>query len=186
MRRWGSSTSWSGALGFCWVPHNPSLADRNRESQVIIPVGLGLPSCANSVFLQCWLLMMRMVLPESGSVLYHWLYIWCLEGLDSCRSLPPSCYDLHFQSVEGRRPQVGYNKHIVIWRQDLGLGYDAVGQTVLPALSVDLRPGDLEACDPLVRSHPGHAPQEAAGYVSVIHGEGGRQIFWLSKNLWKH
>lgn len=70
-------------------------------------------------------------------------------------------------------------------RQDLGLGDDAVGQAVLPAFGSDLRPGDLEARDPLVGSHPGHAPQEVAGDVSVIDGERRRQVLRLSQNLWK-
>lgn len=73
----------------------------------------------------------------------------------------------------------------MIWRQDLGLGDDAVGQAVLPAFGGDLSPGDLEACDSLMGSHPGHAPQEVAGDVSIDDGERGRQVLWLGQNLWK-
>ena len=40
------------------------------------------------------------------------------------------------------------------WRQDLGLGDDAVGQAVLSALFGDLCPGDLKACDSLMGQDP--------------------------------
>lgn len=69
-------------------------------------------------------------------------------------------------------------------RQDLGLGDDAVGEAVLAALGGDLSPGDLKTRDPLMRRHPGHAPQEAAGDVSLVDGEGGGQVFRLRQNLW--
>lgn len=72
----------------------------------------------------------------------------------------------------------------MIWRQDLGLGDDAVWQTVLPALGGDLSPGDLEACDSLIGRHPGHTPQEVTGDVSFIDGEGSREVLWLGQNLW--
>lgn len=72
----------------------------------------------------------------------------------------------------------------MIWRQDLGLGDDTVGQAVLPALSGDLGPGDLEACDSLMGSNPGHAPQEVSRDVSLVDGERSRQVLWLSQNLW--
>lgn len=69
------------------------------------------------------------------------------------------------------------------WRQDLGLGDDAVGKAVLPAFRVDFRPGDLEAGDPLVRSNPGHAPQEGARDVPFFDGEGGRQVLRFGQNF---
>lgn len=71
------------------------------------------------------------------------------------------------------------------WRQNLGLGDDAVGEAVLPAFGGDLSPGDLEARDPLMGSHPGHAPQEVAGDVSLVDGERRCQVLRLCQNLWK-
>lgn len=70
------------------------------------------------------------------------------------------------------------------WRQDLRLGDDAVGEAVLPALGGDLSPGDLEACDPLMGSHPGYAPQEAAGDVSLVDGKGSCKVFRFRQNFW--
>lgn len=70
------------------------------------------------------------------------------------------------------------------WRQDLGLGDDAVWQTVLPALSGDLSPGNLEACDSLIGCNPGHTPQEVTSDVSFIHGKGSCEVLWFGQNLW--
>ena len=69
------------------------------------------------------------------------------------------------------------------WWEDLGLGDDAVGEAVLPALGGHFRPGDLEARDWLMGGQPGHAPQEAAGDVAVADGEGGGQILGLRQDL---
>lgn len=55
----------------------------------------------------------------------------------------------------------------------------------MPALGGDLSPGDLEARDSLMGSHPGHTPQEVAGDVSLVDGEGSCQVLWLGQNLWK-
>lgn len=68
-------------------------------------------------------------------------------------------------------------------RQNLGLGDDAVGQAVLPALGGNLGPGDLEARDALVGSHPGNAPQETASDVRLVDRKGGCQVLWFRQNL---
>lgn len=68
-------------------------------------------------------------------------------------------------------------------RQDLGLGDDAVGQTVLPALSSNLCPSDLEARDSLTGGQSGHAPQEVPSDISLINWERSRQVLWFSQNL---
>lgn len=53
----------------------------------------------------------------------------------------------------------------------------------MPAFGGDLGPGDLEACDSLMGSHPGHAPQEVARDVSLVDGERGRQVLRLRQDL---
>lgn len=70
------------------------------------------------------------------------------------------------------------------WGQDLGLGDDAIGETILPALSSNLRPGDLEARDSLTGGQSGHTPQEVPSDISLINWERSRQVLWFSQNLW--
>lgn len=73
----------------------------------------------------------------------------------------------------------------MVWRQDLGLGDDAVGEAVLPALCGNFCPGDLKACDSLVGQNPGNAPQEISSDVAVVDREGGCQVLRLGQHLGK-
>lgn len=65
------------------------------------------------------------------------------------------------------------------------LGNNAVGQAILSTLSGDFSPGDLKTRNALVRRHPRHTPQEAAGDISSVDGKRCRQVFGLGQNFRK-
>lgn len=84
-----------------------SFADRQERAEGHWYFSLmGPPQLANSVPLHRRLLVMGVVLPQPGPMLYDWEYVWGLEGLDGGGTLPAGCYDLHLQSVVGGRPQI--------------------------------------------------------------------------------
>lgn len=98
-------------------------------------------------------------------------------------SAPAAAFPLASQRRRKKKISDVFNYKPTYWGQNLGLGDDAVGQAVLPALGGDLGPGDLEARDPLVGGHPGNAPQETAGDVGLVDRKGGCQVLWFGKDL---
>lgn len=103
------------------------------------------------------------------------------EGPDGGRALPAGGQHLDFQAIQGGRPQVGHGEHVVIRRQDLGLGDDAVGQAVLSALCRDLSPSHLEPSHGLVEIGLAHLPRKAAGDVHILDDERSRKVLRFGK-----
>lgn len=104
---------------------------------------------------------------------------WSAERPDGGRPLPGDGEHLDFQSVEGGRPQIGNGQHIMIRRQYLGLGDNAVGEAVLSALRGHLRPRHLKPSHGLMEVALGHLPGKVARDVHVVDDEGGRKVLGL-------
>lgn len=121
-----------------------------------------------------------MVFLNPGFVVQDWLAVsWCLEGSGGCWALSSSSDHLHLKSVERCQLKTINYQDITLWRQDLRLGYEAVGQIISAALCDDLCPCDLISCDLLWWLRHGHHPREQACHIPHVDGECCYQVLCL-------
>ncbi len=152
-------------VGVCWCSVNMTVIFH----KILNPM-------ANLSQLVCWSLLALVCVVWIG------LYWWTSKLMPKKKIYPMLVNSVQTKHTVCLWPAIFIN--VTYWRQDLRLGYEAVGQIISAALCDDLCPCDLISCDLLWWLRHGHHPREQACHIPHVDGECCCQVLCLDQDLW--